>query len=520
MSNLHCASSSVRSEPAATFPSSAVLYWLPLVIAVIVGLAFQGSRGLAETSETRYAECAREMVVSGNWLEPMLEFQPHWTKPPVAYWCIAAGMKVFGFNAWGARVPGALALLVGAWAVLVAGRRLWGDRTGAIAATAFAVGLPAFGAYTVTTDIFLGAAETLALAAFVFAATEPEAGRRRGYTVAMWFAWGAAFLIKGPPAWLPLLAIIPWNLMQPRARRVPLGYWPGLVCFVVVSLSWYLAMLRRHPDLLGYYVGTEIVARVSSDLGHNRAWYKAIEIFGPTMLGSVGAFGIWAAVLAWRDGWGGAAKWRALWAARDPRLLLLGWVVLPLVVFCLSRSKLHLYVLPLAAPVALLAGRVLASRVGWRAFRNVAIGSVLALVSVKAATALAWSNRRDMARLAGEVRAELAQMPADVPVVFWDEPNNHGLTFYLQCGAHALPERVSPDEKSKFETWTVAEFAGRLGDGAYDRGALLVCSARRREAMDAALPRLPVVGEARGRFWHLLRLGRLDAAGAPEKNRP
>ena len=72
--------------------------WLPLFVALLVGVAFQGTRGLTETSETRYAECAREMLVTGNWLEPQLEFQPHWTKPPLAYWCIAAGMKVFGAN--------------------------------------------------------------------------------------------------------------------------------------------------------------------------------------------------------------------------------------------------------------------------------------------------------------------------------------------------------------------------------------------------------------------------------------
>jgi len=38
-----------------------------------IGLSFQGARGLFETTEGRYAECAREMVASGNYMEPTLD---------------------------------------------------------------------------------------------------------------------------------------------------------------------------------------------------------------------------------------------------------------------------------------------------------------------------------------------------------------------------------------------------------------------------------------------------------------
>jgi len=494
--------------------------WLPLLLAFVVGVAFQGTRGLTETSETRYAECAREMLVSGNWLEPALEFQPHWTKPPVAYWCMAAGMKLFGINAWGARLPGVAALLVAVWAVFATGRRLWGERAGFGAAVAFALGFPAMGAYMVTTDIYLAAAETVAVAAFLFAATEGNERARRRHVWAMWAAWGAGFLIKGPPALLPLLAIVPWNLMQPRVRRAALGDWRGLLCFAAVALPWYLAMLYRHHDLLDYYVGTEIVARVSSNLGHNRAWYKAIEIYGPAMLAVVGPFGVWAAVLAWRGGWDRAARWRELWAAQDARLFMVGWVVLPLIVFCLSRSKLHLYVLPLSAPLALLAGRVLAGRAGWRQFRAVAAVVLLVLVAVKAVSGH-LPTKRDMALLGREVRAELADLPAGSPVVFWDQATNHGVTFYLGIDRkEALPERIAAEGKAKFETWTVAEFAGRVQAGRYDRGALLIVDAEDRGALDRALPGLPIVAERKGRYWQLLHLGAARPAASSAEVAP
>ena len=481
---------------------------LPLLAALVVGVAFQGSRGLMETSETRYAECAREMVASGNWLEPGLEFQPHWTKPPVAYWCMAAGMKLFGVNAWGARLPGAAALLLATWAVLLAGRRIWGETAGFAGGLAYAIGLlPLTGAYTVTTDIYLTAAVALASTAFLFAATEADPLRRRRYVVAMWAAWGLGFVIKGPPALLPMLAFIPWNLLQPRERRVPLGDWRGLLAFVAVAAPWYVAMLVRHHNLLDYYVGTEIVARVSSDMGHNRAWYKAFREFGPALVLALGVPGLWALKLALCEGgWTRVARWRGLWAARDLRLLAVLWLGLPMIVFTLSRSKLPLYVVPLAMPLALIAGKVLVARGNWRMLRRIAVGTIVVLVVAKAA-APHFPSRQNQEPLARSIKAELATLPAGAPVVLWDEAVNHGVSFYLGSTPETLCERIAVGEKGKFEQWSVDEFRQRLAAGSYPHGALLVVLGQKRAELEAALPQLPVVADRKERFWHFLRLG-------------
>lgn len=483
---------------------------LPVLAALIVGAAFQGSRGLMETSETRYAECAREMVATGDWMEPGLEYQPHWTKPPVAYWCIAAGIKLFGVNAWGARLPGVLALMLATLAVTLAGRRIWGEAAGLAAGLAFAVGfLPFFGAYTATTDIFLAAAEALAAAAFLFAATEAAPLRRHHFAVAMWAAWGVGFMIKGPPALLPLLAFIPWNLLQPRERRVPLGNGIGILVFALIGFAWFLVMIERHPDLINYWFSTEVVARVSSDMGHNRAWYMAFREYGPALLFSLGVPGLWALKLSLREGrWTRVARWRELWAARDLRLLAVAWVVLPMIVFTLSSSKLPLYVLPLAMPLALLAGKVLAEWASWRSLCRIVVGTLLVIVAVKGVAPAVpnWQNK-DMAALGQAIRGELAGLPAGAPVVLWDEEVNHGVSFYLQSTRESLCERIAAGEKGKFEQWSVAEFRQRCAAGRYPQGALLVVSAEKRPDFDAALPQLPMVAERKGRFWHLLRLG-------------
>ncbi|NLF56030.1 MAG: hypothetical protein GX580_00150, partial [Candidatus Hydrogenedens sp.] len=83
--------STVREEGvlARFFDQRPVLFLL--LLAVVLGFAFQGSRGLYESTEGRYTECARQSMAAGSLLEPVLNGEHHWTKPPLTYIVIAAG---------------------------------------------------------------------------------------------------------------------------------------------------------------------------------------------------------------------------------------------------------------------------------------------------------------------------------------------------------------------------------------------------------------------------------------------
>ena len=467
-----------------------------------------------ETSETRYAECAREMLVSGNWLEPTLEFQPHWTKPPLSYWCMALGMELCGVNAWGVRLPAVLALLVTVAAVGLAGRRLWGEREGCLAGLALATGYPAIAANIATTDIYLTAGQAVAGSLFLFAATEAQATRRRAFARWMWLAWGLCFLIKGPPGLLPLIAILPWNRLQPAARRAPLGDVLGIAGALGVGLSWYLLMVFRHPELLGYFVGTEIVGRVSSDVGHNLAWYKVFEVYLPGLLGLAGTLGLWAAWRLLRERKLAAERWRESWRRRDEHLLLVGWMALPLLVFSLSSSKLPLYILPLSVPAALLTAHVLAGRASWSRARNVAVATAGVLVALKLVSARVSSDK-DMSRLSADIRAELRQLPSDTALVLWDQPKSHGVAFYLQLRKDELPARVALAECNAFETWTVRDCVRRFDSPDLSAGALVVVSARlsKNLAPESVLAPGRIQSERHTGHWRLLRVrGNLDVS--------
>src|SRR5579859_6523917 len=63
-----------------------------------------GYRSLVRPDEGRYAEIAREMATSGDWVTPRLNAIKYFEKPPLQYWATAAAYKVFGKNEFAARL--------------------------------------------------------------------------------------------------------------------------------------------------------------------------------------------------------------------------------------------------------------------------------------------------------------------------------------------------------------------------------------------------------------------------------
>ena len=112
---------------------------------------------LLESTEARYGEIAREMLASGNFLEPTFNGIFHFHKPPVPYWCMAAGMAIFGVNDFGVRFFGIIAALLALFflhrtALLFFGDRRKADATALTLASSF---LFLAISRAVSTDIYL-----------------------------------------------------------------------------------------------------------------------------------------------------------------------------------------------------------------------------------------------------------------------------------------------------------------------------------------------------------------------------
>ena len=136
---------------------------LAFALAAVVFLAGLGSYGLVERSDARYAEIAREMWSSGDYLVPTLLGIKHFHKPPLIYWLTVPGYALFGQNEWGARLFLAVAGLLLAGAVhRFARRRLPAAASWSVlmlAATPAVLG----GSRILTTDLLLALCLTAAL---------------------------------------------------------------------------------------------------------------------------------------------------------------------------------------------------------------------------------------------------------------------------------------------------------------------------------------------------------------------
>lgn len=80
---------------------------LGLVIAIFI--PFAGNVHLFDWDEINFAEAAREMLVTGDYVTMQINFKPFWEKPPLFIWMQLFSMKLFGVNEFAARFPNALA---------------------------------------------------------------------------------------------------------------------------------------------------------------------------------------------------------------------------------------------------------------------------------------------------------------------------------------------------------------------------------------------------------------------------
>lgn len=307
-----------------------------------------------------------------------------------------------------------------------------------VAALAFATMLmPVLASQLVTTDFLLAAFETLAITAYVedrFGVPE----RRLLWWLATGAAFGLAFLTKGPPALLPLVAILLFEWLVPsrtpdRGRR-----FAAAIAFLAVAVPWYAAVSVRHPGLLQHFLRAEVVGRVASDqFGRNGEWYGWAAVYVPTPL--FGALPLTPTMIRWlRTLPAKVTRWRvcAERLADGEEVLLALWILVPLVVFCVARSRLPLYVLPLFVPIALLIARQ--RRYEQRAFPPLRwiVVTVAGLMGLRIAT-IVWPTPQNAAEWAAEIQERSTDPVTEV--VFINDIARYGLELHLD----AEVERVS-----------------------------------------------------------------------------
>ncbi len=329
-------------------------------------ISFVGGLGrgaIADNDEAFYAESAREMVESGDWLTPRFNYEPRFQKPALYYWVTAALFAVGGRHEFSARLFAALAG-VGLVLLTTACGRRWYDESvgllaGAIAATSFGyfalarMALPDMPlAFFVTCSIWTAFVATL----------ERERNPRQWLLYAATAA-ALGFLVKGPLALvLPVMVVVPILLMERRSFNVSLSDLVlAALLFLGIAVPWYGAMWAQHGTdyLTGFFVGDNFERFATDRFNDPRPWWFYLPI-------AAGGLLPWTLLaLTWIGPMLQFLTRRRDIGTVDLRLLL--WAALPLVFFTLSVGKQPRYILPILPPLAvLLASSVIERTSEWR----------------------------------------------------------------------------------------------------------------------------------------------------------
>jgi 4-amino-4-deoxy-L-arabinose transferase-like glycosyltransferase len=338
-----------------------------LVLVLIYALLWFGTlnyRHLIPSDEGRYAEIAREMFVTGDWVTPRYNGYKYFEKPPLQIWATAAAFNLFGIGDWQARLWTALTGFLTIVFIGFTGARIYTPRAGWLAAIALASSpMWVIGGHINSLDMGLSAFLVAALCSLLLAQSSQNSTDNRRWMWACWAFMALATLSKGvigiaiPGMVFVVYSITAWDWKIWKRLHII----SGTILFLVITAPWFVLVAQRNPEFLEFFFIHEHLQRFTQT-AHSRT--GPIYYFIPLLL--IG-FLPWIAQTPEAL----AQAWRERNREFSSGWLLTCWFAVIMGFFSISQSKLPGYIIPVFPALALL--------VGHRLDRNLGVSNSLVL---------------------------------------------------------------------------------------------------------------------------------------------
>ena len=330
-----------------------------LAVYIVVRLLAMIFFPLQDTTEARYAEMARIMAETGDWITPYFDYNvPFWGKPPLVFWLEALSIKIFGVNDFSPRLPSLLLTLATAWIMYYVVTKTKDQETALWSVSIFMTTFLVFIlSGVVILDPVFAFTTTLAYLSFIMVLN----GEKK-WSYIFFLAIALGLLSKGPLVLVLVGGTIGlWLLVAFNRWRVFTLYpWiSGITVMLVIALPWYILAEAKTPGFLDYFIVGEHFKRftdsgwngdlygVAHSTPHGYIWLEWLVVSLP--------WGIIALFIAVKE----LVSVRSLrpiktYIQNEEYSFYLLWALFPMLFFSLSGNVLATYVLPGLPALAIL----------------------------------------------------------------------------------------------------------------------------------------------------------------------
>ena len=334
------------------FPKFTNKFWVVFLLLVLIAI-----RGiinyllpLMDKTEARYAEIARIMVETNNWILLQIDYNiPFWAKPPLSTWLTAISIKLFGLYEFYIRLPYLITTII---IVLFISRYDKIENKIFFLTPLILLLMPEFylHAGVVSTDTILNFSIILVMLSF-WEAVGKKSGLKWWY--GFFIGIGLGLLSKGPIILiLTLPPIFIWLLVYKeelkKLKKIPIL--SGLSLTFLISVPWYYFTELKSPGFIDYFVYGEHFRRFfDSGWKGDLYGFAKQQPYGIIWLFSTMAIFPWSLLIITRIRKIIKEAYKNRWVC-----FLVCWMLFTPVFFTFSSSLIHTYTLPIAVPAALL----------------------------------------------------------------------------------------------------------------------------------------------------------------------